>query len=395
MDRDVEPVVQWLIDGARSAARPQDVLCTLCARMLECGIPLWRAAVFVRTLHPHVAGRRFEWQSGESVTVSEMPYQALEEAMFVGSPVPRVCRTGLPIRCRLDIEPGDFEFPALGSFRAEGVTDYWVTPLLFSNGEVHVASWATQQAGGFTDEDLRAIERLLAPLARVAEIHALRRTAINLLDAYVGRRSGERILAGAIRRGDTETIHAAIWLSDMRGFTPLADRLPPAQLLAILNRYFDCQIPAITRHGGEILKFIGDGLLAIFPIEGIDVATVCSAALAAAQEASAALAAIAAAPDTDHDGLRFGIALHLGEVEYGNMGGERRLDFTCIGPAVNLAARLEKLTGKLSLTIVASSAFASQCPMPLLPIGEFTLIGFTRAETVFTIPKDPRPAAAS
>ena len=314
--------------------------------------------------------------------------------MFVGSPVPRVCRTGLPIRCHLDTEPGDSEFPALESFRAEGVTDYWVTPLLFSNGEVHVASWATQQAGGFTDEDLRAIERLLAPLARVAEIHALRRTAINLLDAYVGRRSGERILAGAIRRGDTETIHAAIWLSDMRGFTPLADRLPPAQLLTILNRYFDCQIPAITRHGGEILKFIGDGLLAIFPIEGTDVAAVCRATLAAAQEASAALAAIAAVPDTDHDGLRFGIALHLGEVEYGNMGGERRLDFTCIGPAVNLAARLEKLTGKLGLTIVASNAFASQCPTPLLPIGEFTLVGFTRAEKVFTIPKDPRPAAA-
>jgi adenylate cyclase len=389
MKRDLEPVVQWLIDGARSAVRPQDVLSTLCDRLLACGIPLWRATVFVRTLHPNVAGRRFEWRLGEGVTMSEMPYQALDEAIFVGSPVPRVCRTGRPIRCRLDIEPADSDFPALESFRAEGVTDYWATPLLFSNGEVHVASWATRQAGGFTDEERRAIERLLAPFARVAEIHALRRTAINLLDAYVGRRSGERILAGAIRRGDTETIHAAIWLSDMRGFTPLADQLPPAQLLAVLNRYFDCQIPAITRHGGEILKFIGDGLLAIFPIEGTNVATVCGAALAAAQEASAALVAVADAPDAALGGVRFGIALHLGEVEYGNMGGERRLDFTCIGPAVNLAARLEKLTGKLSRPIVASSAFASQCPTPLLPIGEFALAGFARSERVFTVPSDP------
>jgi adenylate cyclase len=391
MNRDIETVVQWLIDGARSAVTPQDVLATLCDKVLACGIPLWRAGVFVRTLHPNVAGRRFEWQLGGDVAVSEMPYQALEEEIFVGSPVPRVCQTGLHIRCRLDIEPPDPRFPALEPFRMEGVTEYWVTPLLFSNGEVHVAGWATRQAGGFTDEELRGIERLLAPLARVAEIHALRRTAINLLDAYVGRRSGERILAGAIRRGDTETIHAAIWLSDMRGFTTLADRLPPAQLLAILNRYFDCQIPAIVRHGGEILKFIGDGLLAIFPIEGNGVATVCGAALAAAQEASAALAAIAiapggAAPDTDLGGVRFGIALHLGHVEYGNMGGEKRLDFTCIGPAVNLAARLEKLTGKLSRPIVASNAFASQCPTPLLPVGEFTLVGFVRPETVFALP---------
>jgi adenylate cyclase len=366
-----------------------DVLSTLCDRVLACGIPLWRATVFVRTLHPNVAGRRFEWRLDEGVTMSEMPYQALDEAIFVGSPVPRVCRTGRPVRCRLDIEPSDSDFPALESFRAEGVTDYWVTPLLFSNGEVHVASWATRQAGGFTDEELRAIERLLAPLARVAEIHALRRTAINLLDAYVGRRSGERILAGAIRRGDTETIHAAVWLSDMRGFTPLADQLPPSQLLAVLNRYFDCQIPAITRHGGEILKFIGDGLLAIFPIDGTNVATVCGAALAAAQEASAALVALADAPGAALGGVRFGIALHLGEVEYGNMGGEKRLDFTCIGPAVNLAARLEKLTGKLSRPIVASSAFADQCPTPLLPIGEFALVGFARSQRVFTVPGDP------
>ena len=389
MDRDVEPVVQWLIDGARSATRPEDVLGMLCDRVLACGIPLWRAAVFVRTLHPNVAGRRFEWQYGKDVSVSELPYQALDEATFVGSPIPRVCQTALPIRCYLGAAPQDSDFPALEPLRAEGVTDYWVTPLLFSNGEVHVASWATRQADGFTEEELRGIERLLAPLARVAEIHALRRTAINLLDAYVGRRSGERILAGAIRRGDTETIHAAIWLSDMRGFTPLADRLPPAQLLAILNRYFDCQIPAIIRHGGEILKFIGDGLLAIFPIEGTNVAAVCSAAIAAAQEASAALAAIAAAPEAAMGGVRFGIALHLGEVEYGNMGGEKRLDFTCIGPAINLAARLEKLTGKVSRPIVASAAFAAQCPTPLLQIGEFTLVGFARPERVFTLPNGP------
>src|SRR5215469_13182207 len=292
---DIESIARWLIDGARSAPKPQDVLAILCAGLLACGIPLWRAAVFVRTLHPNVAGRRFEWRSGEAVTIAEMPYRALEVARFVDSPVPRVCVTGAALRCRLDTAPRLSDYPALATFVGEGVTDYWVTPLLFSNGEVHVASWATREPDGFTDTQLRGIERVLAPFARIAEIHALRRTAINLLDAYVGHRSGERILAGAIRRGDTEAIHAAIWLSDMRGFTALADRLPSGELIALLNRYFDCQTAAIARHGGEVLKFIGDGLLAIFPVAGSET-EVCAAALAAAKEASTAVAAIAATP---------------------------------------------------------------------------------------------------
>jgi adenylate cyclase len=388
MSGDTQPIAQWLIDGARSAPRPQDVLATLCAGLVASGIPLWRAAIFVRTLHPNVAGRRFEWRMGEAVAIAEMPYQALETPPFVGSPIPRVCASGQAMRCRREGPPKLSGFPALAPFLAEGITDYWVTPLLFSNDEVHVASWATREPSGFSDAQLTGIERILAPLARVAEIHALRRTAVNLLDAYVGHRSGERILAGAIRRGDTETIHAAIWLSDMRGFTALADRLPSGQLLALLNRYFDCQTAAIARHGGEVLKFIGDGLLAIFPVAGSET-EVCAAALAAAKEASTAVAAIAATPAGE--GVRFGLALHLGEVEYGNIGGERRLDFTCIGPAVNLAARLEKLTGKLGYTIVASSAFARLCPSPLRPVGEFNLAGFTRAEVAYALPIEERP----
>jgi adenylate cyclase len=381
MGGNIESIVRWLIEGARSAPRPQDVLAALCAEMVACDIPLWRVAVFVRTLHPEVAGRRFEWRLGETVIVSELPYDVLKQEGFAGTPIADVSQSGRAIRCRLDMAASDVDFSALEALRVEGITEYLVTPLIFSNGEVHVASWATREPGGFTDAQLSGIERILAPLARIAEIHALRRTAINLLDAYVGHRSGERILAGAIRRGDTEAIHAAIWLSDMRGFTPLADRLPSGELIALLNRYFDCQITAIARHGGEVLKFVGDGLLAIFPIAE-NAAEVAAAALAAAEEASAAVTAIAATPAGE--GVRFGLALHVGEVEYGNIGGEKRLDFTCIGRAVNLAARLEKLTGKLGRTIVASSAFARVCPLPLQPLGEFSLAGFARSETVFS-----------
>ena len=225
-------------------------------------------------------------------------------------------------------------------------------------------------------------------MARVAENRLLERTASVLLDTYVGNNAGPRILAGQIRRGDTTTINAAIWLSDMRGFTRLADRLPPQTLVDMLNRYFDCQVPAIAKHGGEVLKFIGDGLLAIFPIAtgAENPREVCLSALAAAQEARAAIAA-----DPIEGDVRFGLALHVGEVLYGNIGSGNRLDFTCIGPAVNLAARIEKLTSELGRTILASDEFAGHCSSHLVPVGEFELRGFDVARAVFGLAEEGNP----
>jgi len=217
------------------------------------------------------------------------------------------------------------------------------------------------------------------PLARVAEIRALRRMASTLLDTYIGHDAGERVLAGRIRRGDIEEIHAAIWLSDMRGFTALADRLPPRVMIDLLNRYFDCQVPVILEHGAEVLKFMGDGLLAIFSIAGNE-AEVCNRALAAAREAQQNIAALA---NSDMPGLRFGLALHIGDVLYGNIGSGNRLDFTCIGPAVNCAARIEKLTSQLGREILASSEFACHCPGEFAPLGEFNLAGVSTPQMVF------------
>ena len=215
------------------------------------------------------------------------------------------------------------------------------------------------------------------------EIRASYRVAGNLLATYVGKNVGERVLAGRIRRGDTEQIHAAIWLSDMRGFTGLADRLPPQNLVDLLNRYFDCQVPAILDHGGEVLKFMGDGLLAIFAIgAGAVAAKVCAAALDAAHTARANVAALPAIDDGGA-GLRFGLALHVGDVLYGNIGSGNRLDFTCIGPAVNLAARLEKLAGRLGRTILASQEFARCCRQDLVPIGKFAIAGIAEEQTAF------------
>jgi adenylate cyclase len=375
----IKAVVDWLIDGARSAPQPQDVLAQLSKRLVACGIPLWRVAVFVRTLHPNVMGRRFTWRPDAEVELTEAPFELLETEYFRDSPIARVYQTGVAIRRKLADPDCPEDFPVLADLRAEAVTDYLASPLVFTDGAVHAVTCTTRQPGGFTDEEIAGIEAVITPLARVAEIRSLRRMASTLLDTYVGHDAGERILAGHIRRGDIEEIHAGIWLSDMRGFTALADGLPPRVLIDLLNRYFDCQVPVILEHGAEVLKFMGDGLLAIFAIAG-DETEVCKRALAAARQAQTNIAALASSA---MPGLRFGLALHIGDVLYGNIGSGNRLDFTCIGPAVNFAARIEKLTGQLGRTILASGEFARHCPGEFSALGEFTLPGFSAAQSVF------------
>ena len=379
LTRELRAVVDWLIDGARSAPLPQQVLTQLSERLVACGIPLWRVAVFVRTLHPNVMGRRFLWRPDAEVELTEAPFELLETEYFRDSPIARVYRTGELIRRKLADPDCPADFPVLADLRAEEVTDYLAAPLVFTDGAIHAVTCTTRQPGGFTDAQIAGIEAVITPLARVAEIRALRRTASTLLDTYVGHDAGERILAGHIRRGDIEEIHAAIWLSDMRGFTALADSLPPHAMIDLLNRYFDCQVPVILDHGAEVLKFMGDGLLAIFAIAG-DETAVCKRALAAARQARTNIAALASSA---MPGLRFGLALHIGDVLYGNIGSGNRLDFTCIGPAVNFAARIEKLTGSLGRAIVASGEFARHCPGDFASLGEFSLAGFSAPQLVF------------
>src|SRR5271165_6600221 len=377
--------IGWLADGARSAVRSQDVLEQLCLRLVDSGLPLWRVAVFVRTLHPLQMGRGFVWRPDREVEVSEAPFQLLDETMFLTSPVQRIYRTGEAIRRRLADPDCPDDFPFLAELRAEAVSDYLALPLSFTNGEIHVATFTTRQPGGFTVDQAAALEAVGPPLARVAEVRALRVTAVSLLNAYVGHKAGEHILAGRIRRGDVEAIDAVIWLSDMRGFTRRADTMAPTSLIELLNLFYDNLVPAIEVEGGEVLKFMGDGLLAIFRISGNrDVDSACGRALSAAKQAQRNIAALASAGSVDTGGpLRFGVALHVGEALYGNIGAGARLDFTCIGPSINRAARLEKIASRLGRVVVASAPFARRLPEEFVPLGDFELTGFREPETVF------------
>jgi adenylate cyclase len=390
---DLQKIIDWMVDGARSAATPADMMKECCERLVQAGVPLWRVGVFVRTLHPNVFGRSFTWRPGSEVVVVAADFDPRETPEFKRSPLAILYQTEHEVRYRLD-DPASRDFPFFDDMRAEGVTDYIALPLRYIEGTVHASSWTTRQAGGFTDGQLEALRKLAPALARYIEIVSLRRTASMLLDTYVGNRAGERILGGQIRRGHTETMHAAVWLSDLRGFTALSDRLPAETVVDILNQYFDCQVDAIRSHGGEVLKYMGDGLLAVFPIDEYvgDDGQVCSRVLEAARESRSLVADMQYAIGDTIERFRFGVALHVGPVLYGNIGGGNRLDFTCIGPAVNLAARLEKIASRLHRTIVASEGFAGICSGGWSDLGEFPIAGFSKAQRVYGL-IDEMPAS--
>jgi len=397
MDRSkLQSLIEWLMDGARSASTPMAFLEQMCGRLVDAGVPLWRVGAFVQTLHPDVFGRSFVWRPGAEVVVNTATFDLPDSPMFKNSPLAILYGSGHEVRYRLD-DPESRRFPFFDDMRGEGVTDYIAIPLLFTDGSIHSSSWATKAPGGFTDEHLAALRSVIPPFSRLGEIHAMRRTAAALLDTYVGNRAGERILAGDIRRGHGEEMQAAIWLSDLRGFTALSDRLPAAAVVDILNQYFDCQVPVIRKHGGEILKFMGDGLLAVFPIakDGGNLGEVSSRVLEASKEARANVDAMHYPSADGVERFRFGVALHVGGILFGNIGGMSRLDFTCIGPAVNLAARLEKVASRLHRTVVASAAFAGACHNDWTDLGEFPIAGFSKAQRVFGLRDETSHDASS
>jgi adenylate cyclase len=372
----IDALVDWLIDGAPGATSSPDVVGRVGADLRAAGVPLDRLLGYVTTLHPSIAGRWFNWSAHKPVQVGELPHGIFDSERFTNSPIGKVVLDKVEHRARLTVEAERQVYPVLEELWGEGYTDYLAVPMMFTTGAPHVITYATRSAAGFSDADLDALRRVIRPLARIAEILAQRRVATTLLDTYVGRKSGDRILRGRIRRGDFETLRAVIWFSDLRGFTELSTRATTREVIETLNGVFDCQVPSIEKHGGEVLKFMGDGLLAIFPFgEGYDPAAVADRALEAAEEALAAMAALAP--------LRIGLALHVGELAYGNIGSAHRLDFTAIGPAVNLASRLEGLTSKLGRPLVISEELARLTTRASEELGTFELKGIATPARVF------------
>lgn len=379
---EVQVLFDWMVDGAPGAPTPMAVISRMGDDLRTAGVPVDRISAFVRTLHPSFVGRGFFWQPGEQVRVQENPWSGLESDEFKQSAPAKVQAEAVELRVRLN-QPSSYS--GLDGLARDGFTDYFVAPLKFMGGSTHSISFATKTAGGFTEHQLTIIRAVVRPLSRVAETFALMRTAVNLLNTYVGRDAGERILKGKIQRGDTESIRCVIWFSDLRGFTSLSGEHTPTEIIAVLNKVFDCQVPHIELHGGEVLKFMGDGMLAIFPItETVDAAA--TRAVQATRDAYASLDALnATRAKSNEAALRFGVALHVGEVAYGNIGGASRLDFTAIGPAVNLASRIEGLTGKLDKRVLLSEELAKDSTLKTRSVGRFELKGVAGSQEVFEL----------
>ncbi len=384
-----DAVARWLLEEALDLPGSREVVGRLCERLAASGFPVYRMFVTTRTLHPEVAAIGYQWRRGEN-EATEMPrgHSILLEDIYLQSPV-KLIHDGKPeVRWRADQPAASASFPVLDDLRAEGVTDYLMLPLRFSRGRVNAISIATDRPGGFSDAEVGRMRDFVLLLALVLETKETQRVAATLLETYLGRDAGHRVLGGLIRRGDGVTIAAALWYCDLRGFTMLSEQLPRDAVIALLNDYFECIAAPVHRHGGDVLKFIGDAMLAVFPIDNdLDRDRACLAALAAAEEALAGLDQLNETRRNDgKSALLAGIALHTGPVMYGNIGAPDRLDFTVIGPAVNLVTRLERLCGELGKPLLASSRFASYCGSQLLSLGRYPLRGFAAEEEVFTLP---------
>lgn len=378
----VDGLVPFLLVAGREKRPLPQLFTGFCERLVTAGIPLTRVALSLETLHPELSGTSLRWHDGTLEKSKSQRAGMLTNASYLKSPVRVVDETGRPFRWRAGEDLMDM--PLLEELAAEGTTDYLMLPLPFLDTTRTAAiSYATRAPGGFAPGTVRLLEEASCLLCPWAERVVLRNIALNLLEAYLGHEAGRRVYDGQIERGDVRTIKAAIWFCDLRGFTALSDRLPRAKLVSVLNRWFEVVGGAVAEAGGEILKFMGDGLLAVFRVDG-DPASVCARALAAAQLALAGTRALdEMLAGKGLEPFRFGLALHLGEVEFGNIGTPYRLDFTVIGPAVNMASRLEALTKELGTPIVASEAFARTCGRDLRLLGRFALRGIGAPAAVY------------
>jgi adenylate cyclase len=375
---------QWLVGTAAREATVPSLYESFCRELRERGFDIWRSTLALEVLHPELSGFMHTWTAGEIVLRETQREGITSSPSYVNSPARIVDDTDRTFRKRLIEVPEPM--PLLEELREQGATDYVMLPLPFIDRTRTAAiSFATTASAGFSDQDLKELETAANLFSPYAERRVLRRIAIDLLDAYVGHSAGEQIFLGRIDRGNVETVYAAIWFCDLRGFTRLSGVAQREQVIATLNDWFDCMAEALTQHGGEILKFLGDGMLAIFTATP-DLPGACNRCVDAARQALENVAAFnGSRRERGLPPLEFGLALHLGEVSYGNVASRHRLDFTVIGPAVNHASRLQELTKTLGHPVLISGALAQRTTRPLTCIGHHTLRDVAEAVEVFAL----------
>jgi adenylate cyclase len=399
----------WLTQAGLAGTAETDIFSGFCDRCVAAGIPLGRAHLFIDTLHPVHEGRLFRWGFGPNEPpVHEYGRTSLERLDVSGpvsldvqatdvwrrSPFYNMLQTGASLlRRRLDADTKD-EFSMLPDWLAAGMTDYVAIITRFAAegviGEMDAvySSWGTPRPDGFSDAHIATLERIAPYLALAIKTVSLARMTKTLMETYLGRDAGQRVLSGRIMRGNAEQIDAVVWFSDLRGFTRITDTAPE-QVIPLLNDYSDVIVSAIHDHGGDVLKLIGDGTLAIFTAENRMQA--CNAALAAAIAARQGVAKLKNRRATEEKPLTdMYLGLHVGKVFYGNVGSRERLDFTVLGPAVNEASRIAAMCRSVEQPVLISAAFAGVRNMKrrLVSVGRYALRGVSHPQELFTLDPD-------
>jgi adenylate cyclase len=378
-------VIHWLTNETRDERFIDNIFAELCIRLQRSDIPVKRASLHIMIHHPQWLGARMMWADGmREAEIVRFDHDVRGRSEYIGSPANEILEGATQLRENLERDSSQARKHAVyDEMRAQGLTDYVAWPLHHTLGKRNMVTFATDRPGGFDDEHLASLLKLLPVLALVSEIRVKNRLARTLLETYVGSHAGDLILAGASRRGSGTTVRAAIMICDLRDFTRISDNWPRDDVIDLLNDYFDAMSEPIARHGGEILKFIGDGLLAIFPLSE---PAACANLLHAVAEARQAMVVLNERNgDIGRAPMNYGIGVHVGDVMYGNIGSRTRLDFTVIGPAVNLASRLEGLTKQLGKTVLLSRAFADfvKGDFDLERVGEYPVRGFNEPVELF------------
>ena len=382
------PVAEWLAREGRLVATPAAFMARVMEKVVAAGIPLWRVYIGLQLVHPQLQAMGYMWQRGEKVQEVARAYGIQFTPAYIGSPLQEVREQGRPVRYRMK-DVGEHNHVLLQEVKAGGGTDYVAMPMhIRRDGPAPVVTFATDSPSGFSDADLEDLPRLVDMIGAVTEMHIERSVAETVANTYLGSQIGQRVLNGAIRRGEGEEIRAVLWSSDLRDFTGMNERMEPAEVLELLNNYLQLVGDALGAHGGEILKFIGDGVMGYFPAEdALFLPMITGAALNAARRLMGDIeAADEARAAGGREPVRFGIGLHVGPVTFGNVGTEDRLDFTVIGSAVNRAARLESLTKELGVPVCASAEFNEVCMTPMRSLGKHVLRGIPNPVEIFTLP---------
>lgn len=340
-------VLEWLSGDECHAIDEAGLISGLGRRLRQIGLPVDRMTLHLMTLHPEILGRTLAWAPSEPIEIHDREHGM--KLAYATSPLRKVMDSREP----MIVDTNDQQWPwqHIDVFRDRGLVQLVIAPLCNVDGPVSAAVFGTKRPGGFATSEIRVIERVLPALRNTCELRVMRQAELSLLDVYIGPMTAQRILAGKIRQGEIETMEAALLLCDLRGFTELSNKLPEGKVLDLLNAYFDVVVPAITSQGGEVLKFMGDAVMAFFPSS--DTVMASEQALAATDQILDELLRF----DMEGVNVDAAVALHYGKVSYGNVGSGRRLDFTVIGSDVNLLSRIQTACGVLGKSVLMSDAF--------------------------------------